>query len=234
MTPTVQNHQEPVVGSRGFSFQWLAHTARTTSLNHVNNNTKEKSQVNLHLYRSHSNATSRFREHILLLSSLLERLWYNCQYIYNDTNQYTSMFASPITTSTILHQFYYPVGITNNKSSDIQLLLLYVRDLHTIHTVPVPSKGPIPSFTLVSSSLYLLYPHRDSRSTLDTTIKLSFICTRCNIPKSHLKSSQVSFPVSFFCTLQCRSFLTTTFETIPGTSFIQSIFYPIERTFSIV
>merc|ERR1712032_1568746 len=28
----------------------------------------------------------------------------------------------PITTSTILHQFYYFVGISNNKSSDIQLL----------------------------------------------------------------------------------------------------------------
>merc|ERR1712032_686868 len=87
-------------------------TARTTPLNRVDNDTKEISQVHSHLYRSRSFATRRTRELISLLSSLLERLWYNYQYIYDDTHKY----------STILHQFYYFVGISNNKSSDIQLL----------------------------------------------------------------------------------------------------------------
>ena len=105
MMPTVQNHQEPVVGCHGFSSEWFAHMARTTSVHHIDNNTKEKSHVNSQLYRSHSIATSRFRELLLLILSLLERLWYNYQYIYNVNNQ-----------------FYHLIGITNNKSSDIQPL----------------------------------------------------------------------------------------------------------------
>ena len=102
--PTVQN-QEPIVGCKGFSSEWGVYTAQSTPVNHVDNDTKDKSHVNSQLYCSHSIATSRFRELLLLLSSLLERLWYNYQYIYNINNQ-----------------FYHLIGITNNKSSDIQPL----------------------------------------------------------------------------------------------------------------
>ena len=118
--PMVQNDQEPVVGGLVFYYEWFEHTARSTSLNHDDNDTTEKSQVNSKLYRSRSNATSRFRELLSLLSSLLERLWYNFLYIYNDTPQATFQTKSMVTdTSKQSLVFTCPLANINNRMSPI-------------------------------------------------------------------------------------------------------------------
>ena len=67
MTPTIQNDWKPVVGDRAFYSERGVNTSQPSSVKHVDNNTKKKSQLNSHLYCSRSFAARRKREHLSLL-----------------------------------------------------------------------------------------------------------------------------------------------------------------------
>lgn len=101
-----EQKQEPSMYSHFFFFSVCSlHMVNYTSVNGVDYNLQVNSPLSSQSDFSQFSAKNRFREFFLLLLSLLRRLWYIYQYIYNNNNkQCSSMFESKSRTTFILHR----------------------------------------------------------------------------------------------------------------------------------